>query len=99
MEKMLKKVCKERLGVKMKLRKADWRKDPDCIGYIDHQSSIVESPNNARMFMSEKMLIDFICNEHSYIRNTNDNNDNDEDLVYDERFGDFIRLKPEDYSR
>lgn len=99
MEKMLKKVCKERLGVKMKLRKTDWRKDPYCVGYIDHQSNIVESPDNARMFMSEKMLTDFICNEHSYIRNTNDNDDNDEDLVYDERFGDFIRLKPKDYSQ
>lgn len=83
----------------MKLRKAEWRKDYFLVGYIDHQSDIAESPENARMFMSEKMLADFLFNDASYIRNSNDSCDNDEDLVYDEKTGDYIIIHPRDYTR
>lgn len=99
MEKMLKAVCKEHLGIDVQLRKADWRKDDNSVGYIDHQSNIVETPENARMFMSKKMLADFLFNDASYIRNSNDNCDNDEDLVYDKQLDDYVRIHPKDYAR
>lgn len=41
--------------------------------YIDHQSSIFEKPENARMFESSSTLIDFLTSSDSYIRTGNDN--------------------------
>lgn len=78
MKKMLKKVCKERLGIDISVVMPI---DED--GYprasIDHQSNVGESPENARMFTDEKMLYDFLANDHSYVDNSNDNGGRDDD--------------------
>lgn len=72
------KVCAD-IGLNFKIReiKPDFYSD-DC-GYIDHQSGVGEEPDNARMFMSEKTLRDFLLNEDSYIDNSNDNGGRDDD--------------------
>jgi len=82
MEALLKKVCKEHLGISIFLRQKDPNEDPwgsDRLGYIDHQSDAGESPENALMFESEKSLVDFLFNDASYIDNSNDNGGRDEE--------------------
>jgi len=41
--------------------------------YIDHQSTVRESPDNAAMLNSEEDLKIFLFSEQSYIQNDNDN--------------------------
>ena len=82
---MLKKVCKERLGIGiyldlgwLKLFGADSEDSTnafvdtfDC--YIDHQSNIFEEPANGKMFESEDTLYNFLAYKESYIQCGNDN--------------------------
>lgn len=106
MEAMLKRVCKKELGCEVEIKhkddllELDGPSDSDDNGYIDHQSGLYETPENARMFKSDQALADFITNSDSYIDNSNDNDgrqwkfENDE---YDlERGGYYMR--PKDYS-
>lgn len=106
MEAMLKRVCKKELGCEVEIKhkddllELDGPADSDDNGYIDHQSGLYETPENARMFKSDQALADFITNSDSYIDNSNDNDgrqwkfENDE---YDlERGGYYMR--PKDYS-
>ncbi len=106
MEAMLKRVCKKELGCEVEIKhkddllELDGPSDSDDNGYIDHQSGLYETPENARMFKSDQALADFITNSVSYIDNSNDNDgrqwkfENDE---YDlERGGYYMR--PKDYS-
>lgn len=78
MECMLKRVCKDRLGINVTVHMPE-----DEFGYslagIDHQSNVDETPENARMFMSDDKLYDFLANDHSYIDNSNDNGGRDDD--------------------
>ena len=67
MSAMLKKVCKEKFGLKVKVVPTDYNSS------IDHSSTIRERPENGRMFQTEQMLSDFLGNSSSYIDNGNDN--------------------------
>lgn len=49
--------------------------------------------------MSEKALYDFICNDASYVRNSNDSSGNDADMTYDEKSDDYYVVQPKDYER
>ena len=69
MEKMLKKVCEEKLGLDIKVVETDYHSS------IDHQSAVYEEPENARMFQTDIKLYDFLANADSYISCGNDNED------------------------
>ena len=69
MEKMLKKVCEEKLGLDIKVVETDYHSS------IDHQSAVYEEPGNARMFQTDVKLYDFLANADSYISCGNDNED------------------------
>lgn len=95
MENMLKKVCKEKFGIDVELRKDEYRDHSWEVGYIDHQSSIRESPENGRMFMTKEMLYDFLANDNSYIDNSNDNGGRDDE--WDDEL-ECIPPPPNDYE-
>ena len=94
MENMLKSVC-VKFGYDVVL--AEQSKDY-CDFYIDHQSNIVEEPDNARMFASEKTLHDFLLNDGSYIDNSNDNGGRD-DEEYDCDTGKYSSQPPDYYRK
>ena len=78
---MLKKVCKEKFGLKVKVVATDYHSS------IDHSSTIRERPENGRMFQTEQMLLDFLGNSSSYIDNGNDNEESPNE--YRERHKDY----------
>jgi len=98
MERLLVDVCAE-IGVAVRLRTADEiaaDEDYDYSCYIDHQSNIWESPENARMFETRKALYDFLANDLSYIDNSNDNGGRDDE--YDPETDSYPE-RPKDYYR
>jgi len=99
MANMLTKVCKERFGLSVEIAHYSETDDDDKqldeyydIGGIDHQSNVGESPENARMFMTEKSLYDFLSNSHSFIDNSNDNGGRDSE--FDEAKNMFVFNPP-----
>jgi hypothetical protein len=94
MEHMLKSVC-VKFGYDVVLTE---RSEDDWDFYIDHQSNIVEEPDNARMFMTEKTLADFLFNDGSYIDNSNDNGGRD-DEEYDCDTGKYSSQPPDYYRK
>lgn len=113
MKDMLVRVCKEKfaLDVKVASYRACCEDDGNetdesgrideffDLGGIDHQSNVGECPENARMFMSEKMLYDFLSNNHSFIDNSNDNGGRESD-VFDEAKNKWVYDPPipDDYE-
>lgn len=98
LEKMLKQFCKDRFGVDVELRKDEYRKSYYNVGYIDHQSSYRETPGNARMFKSYKMLEDFLMNTHSYIDNSNDNGGRESVFNEETNEYEYVPRIPNDYE-
>ena len=101
MQAALIRVCKKHLNIDIKLNISeknyadDTEYDDMDLAYIDHQSGIWESPENARMFESDQMLYDFLANSNSYIDNSNDN----EGRIYDPyEYGVGYYARPKDYS-
>ena len=99
MEKTFMKVCSD-AGINVAMawhRKDDDLDDYSHDGYIDHQSNVGETPENARMFRSEKTLRDFLFNDGSYIDCSNDNGGRDDD-DYDFNTGRYSS-QPDDYYK
>jgi hypothetical protein len=72
MKDMLVNVCKDNFNLNIEF---DYSAIDSCRAYIDHQSNMYESPENARMFDNESELYNFLVSEDSYIATGNDNSE------------------------
>jgi hypothetical protein len=70
MQNMLIGVCKNMFNLNIEIIDPE---DEGLFAYIDHQSSIYENPDNARMFNSDIDLYNFLVSKDSYISTGNDN--------------------------
>ena len=70
MQNMLIDVCKNMFNLNIEIIDPE---DEGLFAYIDHQSSIYEDPENARMFNSNIDLYNFLASKGSYISTGNDN--------------------------
>jgi hypothetical protein len=70
MQNMLIDVCKNMFNLNIEIINPE---DEGLFAYIDHQSSIYENPDNARMFNSDIDLYNFLVSKDSYISTGNDN--------------------------
>jgi hypothetical protein len=70
MQNMLINVCKNMFNLNIEIINPE---DEGLFAYIDHQSSIYENPENARMFNSDIELYNFLASKDSYISTGNDN--------------------------
>lgn len=83
---MLEEVLKEVFGineVKVNLLVEDYSRNYDedydeegndiIYGYIDHQSTLAEDPENKRIFQTKEMLKNFLLSSKSFIQGGNDN--------------------------
>lgn len=77
MKNLLIEVCKEEFNLNIEFRTPDQCEfnEGDLYCYIDHQSNYMESPDNVKMFDSKSDMINFLCNEKSFIRTGNDNDE------------------------
>lgn len=71
MEALLKEVCAMNFNLNVAIMSDE--KICELGAYIDHQSSIVEKPQNAIMFKNSSKLIRFLSSSESYIETGNDN--------------------------
>ena len=70
---ILKSVCRTELGLCVDV--LTYKETDKMFAYIDHQSDIFSNPDNARMFVDESTLSDFLFSMDSYIRTGSDNCD------------------------
>jgi hypothetical protein len=69
---MLSNVCRDRFNLNIEF---NYKSIDSFDAFIDHQSNMYESPDNARMFDNEDELYDFLASKDSYIATGNDNSE------------------------